>query len=522
MPTEEELFAQRLDKRGRLRAVGDPDPARVERTHEAAQAVAAFEAAEQEQEQAADAPADSPGILVAVTGRLTALRDMGRVAFADVRDGSGRIQLQFRRDALGDAFEQLALADIGDFVQASGRLFRTRTGEITVGVETWSIITKALRPLPEKWHGMTDVEARYRQRYLDLIANERSREVARKRAAVLAALRRFFAAREFIEVETPVLQEHAGGAAARPFVTHHNALDRELFLRISLELHLKRLLVGGFDRVFELGRVFRNEGISRRHNPEFTLLESYEAYADYHDVGRMVEEMFRFVALEVAGTLQLTVGEHVVDLGAPWRRITYREALLEHTGIDYTAHRDLHELRAIARARGVAVDEGVSWGTVLDGLMSAFVEPKLIQPTFILDYPMEISPLAKRKADDPLVAERFELFALGYEMANAYSEQNDPVEQRERMLEQAVKQTDGDEEAEVADEDFLVALEYGMPPAGGLGVGVERLIMMLTGEQSIREVILFPAQRETQRDGRSVGDAAVEDAPPLSPDPLQP
>ena len=492
MPTEEELFAQRLDKRGRLRALGDPYPARVERTHEAARAVAEFEAAEQ-------AGIDA-GVVMVVAGRLTAMRDMGRVAFLDLRDGSGRIQLQLRRDTLGEAFEQMALADIGDFVQATGRLFRTRTGEITVGVEAWAVITKALRPLPEKWHGMTDVEARYRQRYLDLIANERSREVARKRAAVLASIRRFFAGRDFMEVETPVLQQHAGGAAARPFVTHHNALDRELFLRISLELHLKRLLVGGFDRIFELGRVFRNEGISRRHNPEFTLLESYEAYADYHDVARMVEELFRFVALEVAGTLQLTVGEHVVDLGAPWRRTTYREALLENAGIDYTAHRELHELRAIARERNVPVDEGASWGTVLDGQMSAFVEPKLIQPTFILDYPMEISPLAKRSADDPTVAERFELFALGYEMANAYSEQNDPVEQRDRMREQSMKQAGGDEEAEVADEDFLVALEYGMPPAGGLGVGVERLVMLLTGEQSIREVILFPAQRETQQE----------------------
>jgi lysyl-tRNA synthetase, class II len=491
MPTEEELFAQRLDKRARLLAQGDPYPAHIERTHEAAGAAAEFEAAE-----SSEAPTD---ILVAVAGRVTAQRVMGRVAFVDVRDGSGRIQLQFRQDALGEAFEGLSLLDVGDFVQASGRLFRTRTGEVTVGVEAWSIITKALRPLPEKWHGITDVEARTRQRYLDLIANERSRQVARQRAQVIAAVRRFFIDRGFLEVETPVLQEHAGGAAARPFVTHHNALDRQLFLRISLELHLKRLLVGGFDKVFELGRVFRNEGIDRTHNPEFTLLESYEAYADYLDVARMVEELLRFVAQEVAGTQQLAYGEHIVDLEAPWQRMTYRDALLEHTGIDFAQHRELEDLRAIAVERGVEVDPGASWGTVLNELMSTFVEPKLIQPTFLFDYPAELSPLAKRKADDPGVAERFELFVLGHEMGNAYSEQNDPVEQRERMREQAAKQAAGDDEAELADEDFLVALEYGMPPAGGLGIGLERWAMLVTGEQSIREVILFPAMRESQR-----------------------
>ena len=491
MPTEEELFAQRLDKRARLRAEGDPYPARVERTHETAAAVAAFAAAE-----AAGQPTD---IAVAVTGRVTAQRVMGRVAFLDVRDGSGRIQLQLRQDVLLEAFERLSLLDIGDFVQASGRLFRTRTGEITVGVEAWAVITKALRPLPEKWHGMTDVESRYRQRYLDLIANERSREIARARARVVASVREFFADRGFLEVETPVLQEHAGGAAARPFVTHHNALDRALFLRISLELHLKRLLVGGFDKVFELGRVFRNEGIDRRHNPEFTLLESYEAYADYMDVARMVEDLYRFVAREVAGTLQLPFGEHVIDLEAPWRRTTYREALLEHTGIDYTQHREVDDLRVIARERGVEAAAGASWGTVLDELMSEFVEPKLIQPTFLLDYPAELSPLAKQKTADPQLAERFELFIAGGELANAYSEQNDPVVQRTVMQAQATKQAGGDDEAEVADEDFLAALEYGMPPAGGLGLGIERLVMLVTGETSIREVVLFPAMREAQR-----------------------
>jgi lysyl-tRNA synthetase class 2 len=506
MPTEEELFAQRLDKRARLLAQGDPYPARVERTHEALDAIALFEEAEGEGDE--DAPANVD-VLVTVAGRVTAQRVMGKVAFLDVRDGSGRIQLQLRQDVLAEAFELLPLLDIGDFVEATGRVFRTRTGEPTVGVDSWRVITKALRPLPEKWHGITDTETRYRQRYLDLIANERAREVARQRAQVVSAIRYFFAERGFLEVETPVLQEHAGGAAARPFVTHHNALDRALFLRISLELHLKRLLVGGFERVFELGRVFRNEGIDRRHNPEFTLLESYEAYSDYHGVARMVESLVRAVALTVAGTMQLPYGDEVIDVAGPWARTTYRDALLEHTGIDYTKHRDLGDLRAIARERGVAVDDGASWATVLDALMSEFVEPRLIQPTFVFDYPSELSPLAKRKVDDPDVAERFECFVLGHELANAYSEQNDPVEQRERMREQAMKMSQGDEEAEVADEDFLQALEYGMPPAGGLGIGIERLVMLVTGEQSIREVILFPAMREVASgasDARTSGD----------------
>jgi lysyl-tRNA synthetase class 2 len=489
MPTEEELLAQRLEKRDRLRAAGNPYPATVARTHEAAAAVAAFEAAEQ------SGPAE-PDLEVTVAGRVTALRNMGKTAFLDLRDGSGRIQLQLRRDTLEDAFDLLTLVDLGDFVEASGTLFRTRTGEVTVGVSAWRVVTKALRPPPEKWHGVTDVEIRYRQRYLDLIANERSREIARTRAQVVAAIRRFYHDRGFMEVETPVLQEHAGGAAARPFVTHHNTLDRDLFLRISLELHLKRLLIGGFDRLFELGRVFRNEGVSRRHNPEFTLVESYEAYADYLDVARMVEDLIKSVALEVAGTLKLPYGEHVIDLEAPWRRTTYRDLLRDETGIDYADYHDVESLRAVARAHNVPVEEHASWGSVLDEIMSTLVEPKLIQPTFIFDYPAEFSPLAKRKPDDPAVAERFELFVIGYELANAYSEQNDPVEQRERMQEQAAKQAGGDDEAEVADEDFLLALEYGMPPAGGLGFGVERLVMLVTGEQSIREVILFPAMRD--------------------------
>ncbi len=487
MPSERELFAQRLDKRERLLALTDPYPARVTRTHTSAEAIAAFE----------DAGEPEHEIEVSVCGRVTAQRVMGKAAFLDVRDGEGRIQLHFRRDALDD-FEQLELVDLGDFLEVTGTLFRTRTGEVTVAATAWRVITKALRPLPDQWHGLHDVETRYRQRYLDLVANERSRQIAMQRSLVVSAVRRFFLNRGFLEVETPVLQDHAGGAAARPFITHHNALDRDLFLRISLELHLKRLLVGGFEKVFEIGRVFRNEGISYRHNPEFTLLESYEAYADYEDVAAMVEELFSSVATEVLGSTDLMHGNEKVSLAAPFARTTYHGALLEYAGIDFREHRDRDDLARVAAERGVDVAPGASWATILDELMSNFVEPKLIQPTFIFDYPTELSPLAKRKVDAPDTVERFELFALGYELANAYSELNDPVDQRVRMEEQAAKQAAGDDEVEVADDDFLNALEHGMPPAGGLGIGIDRFVQLITGEHSLREVILFPAMRERQ------------------------
>ena len=489
MPSEQELVDLRREKRETLLASGDPYPATVSRTHEIAKARALFERNERE-------GLEETRRALTVAGRVVAVRDMGRAAFVDVRDGTGSVQLHLRRNVLGDDFALLPLVDLGDFVEARGPLFRTRSDEITVAVRSWRIIGKALRPLPEKWHGLSDVETRYRQRELDLIANERSREIARTRAAVVASVRRFFDGRGFMEVETPVLQDRAGGAAARPFSTHHNALDRELALRIALELHLKRLMIGGFDKVYEIGRVFRNEGISHRHNPEFTLLESYEAYADYHDVARMVEDLVRTVVRDVTGSLEVAHGEEVVDLGGEWRRTTYREALLEHTGIDYLQHPEPEQMRTLARDRGVAVDEGTSWGTAIDGLMSAYVEPHLVQPTFIFDYPAELSPLAKRKRDDPRLVERFELFALGYEVANAYSEQNDPVEQRRRLQEQTAMASEGDDEVEVADEAFIRALEYGMPPAGGLGIGIERLVMLVTGEHSIREVILFPTMRE--------------------------
>jgi lysyl-tRNA synthetase class 2 len=491
MPGEEELIAQRRQKLERIRARGvDPYPARTSRTHTAAEAKHAFEEWER-----AGGTGDAPGVTVA--GRITALRTMGKAAFADIRDGSDRIQLHFKRDVLGDGYEALGDLDLGDFIAASGPLFRTKTSEITVEVHQFQVLAKALRPPPEKWHGIEDVELRYRQRYLDLMANEHVRALFRTRAAVVAAMRRFLDARGFMEVETPVLQPEAGGAAATPFVTHHRALDQDFYLRISLELHLKRLVIGGYDRVYEIGRIFRNEGVSWKYNPEFTMLESYEAYADYHDVARMVETMIPQIAREV-GASGVRFGDHEIDLTPPWRRVTMRDALIEHAGIDFEEFRTREALLAELQRRNLEVDPGWSWGKLLDEAVSHYVEPKLIQPTFLMDYPEEISPLAKKKAGEPGIVERFEVFIGGFEIGNAYSELNDPVDQRERFERQARLAAAGLEEVETLDEDFLTALEHGMPPTGGLGIGIDRLVMVLTGNTSIREVILFPALRRRE------------------------
>ncbi len=493
MPGEDELIQLRREKLARLRTRGiDPYPARATRTHETAAAVATFERWEQD-----GAAGDPPRVTVA--GRITAMRDMGKAAFLDVRDGSGRIQCYLKKDLIGEeVFAGLADLDLGDFLGVTGPLFRTRTQEITVEARSCQVLAKALRPPPEKWHGIEDVEIRYRQRYLDLMANEDVREVFRKRAAIISSIRRFLDARGFMEVDTPVLQPEAGGAAATPFVTHHRALDQDFFLRISLELHLKRLIVGGYDRVYEMGRIFRNEGVSWKYNPEFTMLEIYEAYADYNDVARMVEEMVGGAAREVLGSTQLRFGDHDLDLAPPWRRVTMRDALIEHAGIDFEEFRTRDKLLEELHRRKIEVDEGWSWGRLLDEAVSVYVEPKLIQPTFLIDYPKEISPLAKSKTDDPHIVERFEVFCAGFELGNAYSELNDPVDQRERFEVQARLAAAGLEEVETLDEDFLVALEHGMPPTGGFGMGIDRLVMILTGNTSIREVILFPQLRRKE------------------------
>lgn len=489
MDVSDELYQARLLKLERLRARGiDPYPARWRRTHTTAGARAAFEAAE-------SARGPDPGE-VRVAGRLVGFRSMGRLTFAHIQDGAGRLQLAFRQDVLGaEAYGLLRELDLGDFVGAAGTLFRTRTGEVTVEVRDFAVLAKALRPLPEKWHGLTDVEKRYRQRYLDLIVNERSRRTMETRSRVIAATREFLNSRGFIELETPVLQTSATGAAARPFVTHYEALDQDVYLRISLELYLKRLIIGNFDKVYEIGRVFRNEGLSTKHNPEFTMLESYEAYADYNDVMRMVEELVAHVAGSVLGTLTVTFAGHRIDLTPPWNRITLRDAIKQFAGIDFEDYPDAESLAARAAELGLRVDPARGRGKIIDRLLQEFVEPKLIQPTFVLDYPVEMSPLAKRKPDNPRLVERFEGFVGGMEVANAYTELNDPVDQRERFLEQRRRLLAGDEEAEQVDEDFLIALEHGMPPTGGLGLGIDRLVMLLTDNQSIREVIPFPHLR---------------------------
>jgi lysyl-tRNA synthetase class 2 len=417
---------------------------------------------------------------------------MGKMTFFDIRDGSGKIQLCFRYNSLGqEKYEFLKEVDIGDIIGVEGKLFRTKKGEITLEVSKYTMLCKSLRPLPEKWHGLADVEKRYRQRYLDLISNEDAKNIFTLRSRIITEVRNFLNSRGFIEAETPVLQPQAGGALARPFITHHHALDEDLYLRIALELHLKRLIVGGFDKVYEMGRAFRNEGISIKHNPEFTLLECYQAYADYNDIMNLVEEAISYIAHKVLGDTKITCQGKTIDLAPPWQRLYLREAIKKHCGIDFEDYPDAASLRSRMIEMGMEADPGKGRGKLVDELIATFVESNLIEPTFLLDYPVEMSPLAKRKRGDDRLVERFEAFINGIEIANAFTELNDPLEQRERFRQQ-LKERVGSEEVEIADEDFLQALEYGMPPTGGLGIGIDRLVMLLTGQSSIREVILFP------------------------------
>ncbi len=485
----ESLRAQRIERAEQLRAAGlDPYPPRIARTHTNAEVDALLEGVASGEEPDLDP--------VAIVGRVVAQRGMGRASFLDVLDGSGRLQVLVRRNAVGEeAYERLKLLDLGDFVAVEGTPMRTRTGEATVGATSWQVITKALRAPPEKFHGLTDVEIRQRQRYLDLMANEEARDTFRLRSRIVAAIRRNLDERGYLEVETPVLQEEAGGAAARPFETYSQALGESRALRISLELHLKRLLVGGYERVYELGRIFRNEGFSQRHNPEFTMLELYEAYGDYGTIATLLEELVSGVAEEVLGTTKVSFGGNKIDFAPPWRRIGYLDALREYGDLDLDAFGEPESLREELRRRGFDAPSEAGRGKLIDIAASELVEPHLIQPTFLLDYPIELSPLAKRKAGTEGLVERFEAFVGGFEFANAYSELNDPVDQRERFEAQQALRIAGDDEVELADEDFLLALEHGMPPAGGLGFGIDRLVMLLTGQTSIREVILFPQHR---------------------------
>jgi lysyl-tRNA synthetase class 2 len=493
------LFEQRVAKLHRLRARGiEPYPITFHPSHTAAGAVAAFESAE--------AAGDAAGLQVTAGGRIVRLRDQGKVTFLDIRDGSGRIQVMLRRDDVGEEqYGVLKDLDLGDFLGVSGTLIRTRTGEITVQARDFTVLAKALQPPPEKWHGLTDVEARYRRRYLDLMSNEEVRRLFRIRSNVVSAIRRFMDARGFIEVETPVMQASAGGAAARPFVTHYNALDEDRYLRIATELHLKRLIVGGLDKVYEIGRIFRNEGISTKRNPEFTMMESYEAYADYRDVAAMVEQLVSTVCQEVLGGTHVPHKGGEIDFTPPWQRRTMRDLLNEHAGLDFEEFRTESVLRDELRRRKVDAPDSASWGKLLDEAWSTLVEPKLTQPVFVLDYPVEISPLAKAKPGSPGIVERFEAFAGGFEIANAYSELNDPIEQRNRFRDQLRRRAPDDDDVDRIDEDFLFALEHGMPPTGGLGIGIDRLLMVLTDQASIREVILFPQLREQGTGNREQG-----------------
>jgi len=489
------IAQQRLEKLDRIRGRGiNPYPHSYYRSHTTQEAVTIFE-------QLEASPQTIPHPELSLAGRVTAIRFMGKLAFFDIRDSSGKIQLYFSHALLGnEIYEFLQNIDIGDIVGAKGKLFRTRTGEITLEVTDFTILSKSLQPLPEKWHGLVDVEKRYRQRYLDLISNEEAKPIFRLRSRIISVLRLFLDGRGFIEVETPVLQPVAGGALARRFKTHHQALDQDLYLRIALELYLKRLIIGGFDKVYEVGRVFRNEGVSTRHNPEFTMLELYEAYADYNDMMKLVEDMVCHIAREIIGEVKIKFNNELIDLAPPWQRLSLRETIKERCGIDFEDYPEANSLRKRMEQLGLEVDPKKDRGRLVDELISTFVEPSLIQPTFLLDYPVEMSPLAKRKRDNDRLVERFEAFIGGMEIANAFTELNDPVEQRERFHQQRETQSNkvrtklgGDEpEAEAIDDDFLQALEYGMPPTGGLGVGIDRLVMLMADKPSIREIILFP------------------------------
>jgi lysyl-tRNA synthetase class 2 len=429
-----------------------------------------------------------------VAGRIVARRGHGKACFLDVRDGTGQIQLHARKDVLGDeAYELLVDLDLGDIVGAEGTAMATRRGgELSLAIDHWRLLAKSLRPPPDKFHGLEDTETRFRRRELDLIANEESRRAFRLRARTISEIRRWFDEHGFVEVETPVLQPLYGGALARPFTTHHNALDRDLYLRIATELYLKRLVVGGIDRVYELGKDFRNEGVSHKHNPEFTMLEWYEAYADYEKTAHDLERVVAETAERVLGTTKVQRGEVEIDFAPPWRRITLREAIRERSGIDIAEH---PTREALAAAIGGELDPTEGWGKLVDGLLSRDVEPNLIQPTFILDYPTELSPFAKAHRSEEGVVERWEAFAGGMEIANSFTELNDPDEQRRRFEQQAAEVARGDEEAQPFDEAFVEALEQGMPPTGGVGLGIDRLVMMFTGAKTLREVLLFPAMR---------------------------
>jgi lysyl-tRNA synthetase class 2 len=492
-----EQVEQRLNKLDNFKKRGEMAyPPRIIRNQSTAEAIQLFESS-----PTPDPAGETPRLTVAVAGRLVAIRVMGKSTFAHIEDGSGRLQLYFRQNDVGDERYDIFKKDydLGDFIAAQGYLFRTRTGEVTVHVTDFQLASKTLHPMPEKWHGLKDIETRYRQRYLDLMANPEVRDIFVKRGQIIRAMRQYLDGQGFLEVETPTLQPIYGGAMARPFTTYHNALDAELYLRISDELYLKRLIAGGFEKVYEICKDFRNEGVSTKHNPEFTMMECYWAFADYEDVMRLTENMIAFIVQEVLGTTQLVFNDKAVDLTPPWHRLNLADGIRQYTEIDiFDTYGEVKALWAECQRLQLRVSPQPTWGKLVDELLGEYVEPRITNPTFIHTFPLDISPLAKQNPDDPRVVERFEIFVAGMEIGNAYSELNDPVTQYRRFLEQQQGSEAGDEEAHVMDDDYLLALMHGMPPTGGLGVGIDRLVMLLTNQQSIREVILFPHLRSRE------------------------
>jgi lysyl-tRNA synthetase, class II len=488
-----ELLQIRRNKLDELRKLGiDPFGGKYEREHHAGDILKQYDELSKED-------LEEKQVEVNLAGRIMAKRGMGKASFAHIQDLSGRIQIYVRQDSIAEAqYEAFSILDLGDIIGVKGVLFKTKTGETTIKVKELEVLSKSLYPLPEKFHGLKDVELRYRQRYVDLIINPDVQKTFIARSRIIQSMRRYLDSQGYLEVETPTLHSIAGGAAARPFITHHNALDMELYMRIAIELHLKRLIVGGLEKVYEIGRVYRNEGISTRHNPEFTMIELYEAYADYKDIMALTENMIAHIAQEVLGTQVISYQEHEVDLTPQWRRVSMVDAVKEVVGVDFSVEMSNEEAHRLAKEHKVPVEPHMTFGHILNAFFEQFVEETLIQPTFVTGHPVEISPLAKKNDVDPRFTDRFELFIVAREHANAFSELNDPIDQRQRFEAQMKEKEQGNDEAHEMDEDFLRALEYGMPPTGGLGIGIDRLIMLLTNSPSIRDVLLFPHMRNKE------------------------
>ncbi|MDM5318512.1 lysine--tRNA ligase [Bacillus altitudinis] len=483
-------FQVRRDKMNKMREEGiDPFGERYDRSHQSAQIIAEYDEFSKEDLEEKSAK-------VTIAGRMMTKRGKGKAGFAHIQDLEGQIQIYVRKDSVGEeAYELFKSSDLGDIIGVTGAVFKTNVGELSIKATSFEVLTKALRPLPDKYHGLKDVEQRYRQRYLDLIVNPESKQTFIMRSKIIQSMRRYLDSKGYLEVETPTMHSIPGGASARPFITHHNALDMPLYMRIAIELHLKRLIVGGLEKVYEIGRVFRNEGVSTRHNPEFTMIELYEAYADYKDIMNLTENLIAHIAEEVLGTTTIQYGEDEIDLKPEWKRLHMVEAVKEATGVDFWQEMSVEEAKQHAADHGIEITKNMTVGHIINEFFEQKVEETLVQPTFIYGHPVEISPLAKKNPEDPRFTDRFELFIVRREHANAFTELNDPIDQRERFEAQLKEREEGNDEAHLMDDDFVEALEYGMPPTGGLGIGIDRLIMLLTNSPSIRDVLLFPQMR---------------------------